>query len=693
LVIGASVTTDLLHLPVLAALRDRGEVVLAQICDIERSRAAAARRKFGFLEDGSDGLAALRSPEIDAVYVFGSAQLHYEYALAALEAGKHVFVEKPIAPSYSKACEMAAAATARGLIAVGGHNRRFHTSLAAVRARAGKAGWRLAEAVFHKPEYGNAPPFGARTWLGANGIHGLDTLVFMMNGLPEQLTALAGEAGAACPSVFSAILRWRDGGQGVFLCNNNAGARREEYVFHGFGETCRLTDTALIFEKDGKVEAHPLPAADASFKAEHEAFLQAIRSGEPPPHSLAALAPSLFLAELIEGGFSGPVRLPQADLPRVELPRAVPLPRPAGESILIAQTSGLLPVVARLLPHYRLVSIDDVRQSAGPRPDIVAAILGRGSSALPADILAKLPQLAVVGIAALSLARHAPEELLARGVVVVNASSAYADSAAEFAFGLATLARRRAFMSHEVMRRGGWGTVLRAPGLRGLVRKLADGLRPALRALGLEAPFLRLWRAATPLVTVGGARTAQIRDLQGATVGLIGWGAMARVFSQLLIRANARVSVYSEHATAAEIRKAGATPVSLSEALAADIVSLHRGLTAETRHFMGASELNKLRPGAILINVARGALIEPVALLERLRQGDIFACLDTYEEEPPAASDPLRRLPNVFLTPHIAGGSRDMHVAAAEEVVRKVAACLEGEPAESVSAQRLRTMT
>jgi phosphoglycerate dehydrogenase-like enzyme len=91
--------------------------------------------------------------------------------------------------------------------------------------------------------------------------------------------------------------------------------------------------------------------------------------------------------------------------------------------------------------------------------------------------------------------------------------------------------------------------------------------------------------------------------------------------------------------------------------------------------------------------VARGALIEPGALLARLARGDIFACLDSYEEEPLAASHPLRALPNVFLTSHIAGGSRDMHAAAAEEVVRKVAAYLNGEKIESLSAQQLRTMT
>jgi phosphoglycerate dehydrogenase-like enzyme len=95
----------------------------------------------------------------------------------------------------------------------------------------------------------------------------------------------------------------------------------------------------------------------------------------------------------------------------------------------------------------------------------------------------------------------------------------------------------------------------------------------------------------------------------------------------------------------------------------------------------------------VLINVARGALIEPNALLARLRRGDIFACLDSFEDEPLPASHPLRDLPNVFLTAHIAGGSSDNYAAAALEVVRNVAALLAGDPAQHIGADRLRTMS
>src|SRR5882757_6282221 len=689
LVIGAGPAPDAIHLPFLAGLRDRGEIVLALVCDIQRARAAVARQKFGFLQDTGDAVAALGRTDIDAVYIFGSAQLHYECGMLTLRSGKHLFVEKPVAPTYVQARELAEVARAQGLIAVGGLNRRFSKSLGAVRARAGGAGWRYAEAVFHKPEFRNPPSFGARTWLGANGIHGLDALLFMMGGLPEQLTAHAGESSATRPSVFSALMRWSDGAQGVFLCNNDAGSRREEYVFHAPDETCSVTGAGLTIERKGQaVTTLAIPMQGDGYAAEHDSFLQAIRSGAEPAHSLAAIAPTLFLAELIENGFSGRVQLPRTELRAARPPRSL-----AGRSILVVRPAELQTPLASLLSQYRLVTMEDVRDSDAQRPDIVAAILGRGSSPLPADVLDKLPNLGVVGIVALSLARHEPEVLLARGVRLLNGSSAYAESVAEFALGLAILGRRRAFLSHDVMRAGGWGTVPRVPGFKGMLNRAARGLRPAIKAAGLETFLLSLWKAASPLVGVSGQSTARSRDLQGATVGLVGWGANARAFAERLGRAQAHVLVYSEHAAEDDIRSSGAVPVSLSEVLAADIVSLHRGLTASTRHCLGAAELAKLRPGTVLINIARGALFEPNALLTRLKQGEIFACLDTYEEEPLIASHPLRSLPNVFLTSHIAGGSSDNYAAAAVEVVRKVAAHLANDVTQSISAERLRTMS
>jgi phosphoglycerate dehydrogenase-like enzyme/predicted dehydrogenase len=681
LVIGSGPAAVDMHFPVLARLQDSGRIELTLLCDIDAQRTQKAAR-FGFLETTSDALAALSRPDIDAVYIFASAQLHFEYGLIALNQGKHLFVEKPAAPGFSQAMLMADAADRHKRIAVVGHNRRFYGSLALVRERAGDTAWRSIEATLHKPEFGKAVPFGARSWLSANGIHALDAMIFMMGGPPDHLSAASSLSGAVAQQVFSALLSWRNGAQGSFLCNNSAGARREEYVFHGIAETYRVTDDSVSFEKDGRVESTSLKSLGDGIGAEHDAFLSAIHSGAEPAHSIRRIAPSLRVAELIEDGFSGEVRWPQ--VPATEDPGR----QYFSEGILVDRPGSMQAALAPLIKDYRLVSVEEVEKATRSQPEILAAILGRGSPPLSPEILAKLPNLRVVGVVGLSVAAHQPERLSARGIALVNAADAYADSVAEFALALAILGRRRAFSSHQVMRAGGWGTTLSAqPG----IRAAAQMLRPALRRLALEQPLLKMFRLLSP--ASGSSARPEPRQLRDASVGLIGWGQNAAALAKLLEKIGAKVVVYSEHATASDVQASAARLVSLDEALAADIVSLHRGLTDQTRHFLGARELNKLRAGSVLINVARGGLIEPDALLERLKRGDIFACLDTFDQEPLDRASPLRVLPNVFLTSHIAGGSPDMHQAAAREVVAKVCAFLTGEPVAPLSRERLLTMT
>ncbi len=668
LVIGAGPTAMHAHLPAMQRLGGRGKLILETVCDVDPARAASAQSRFGFAARTGDALAAIANPAIGAVYVFGSAQLHFEYGRAALMQGKHLFVEKPIAPDYRQAMMLAHLARERKLIAAGGLNRRFFRSLNEVRRRSGPIRWRCAEVAFHKAELGHPPAFGARTWLTANGIHALDAMLFMMGAPPQQLTTAASTGTSSEPATFSALMRWPDGAQGVFLCNNHAGSRRESYVFHAPGETYAVSDDAVTITGPSGHVRLSLPMIDDGFDAEHEAFLDAIHDGIEPRHSLAAIAPSLFVAELIESGFSGDVRIPSGD--ETTGPRAGVAP---GRRILVAPSPELTPHLARPSSGYTWVTPQDVCQAAGPMPDVQGAVLGRGSTPLTPEVLERLPGLRVVGIAALSLARYDPDRLLARGVTLLNASQAYADSVAEFAFALAVLARRRAFTSHQLMRAGGWGVQPSSSGWRSWVRGVGQRLRPLARTLRLEAAALRAWRGAR---ITSGARSpsssSSSRELRDATVGLIGWGANARAFSDRVLAAGARVLVYSEHATGMEIAAAGATPASLDEVLVCDVVSLHRSLTGYTRHCLKATELARLRPGSVLINIARGALIEPAALRARLRRGDIFACLDTFDEDPLPPNDPLRRIRNVFLTSHIAGGSHDMHQAAAAEVMQKV---------------------
>jgi phosphoglycerate dehydrogenase-like enzyme/predicted dehydrogenase len=679
LVVGASETAALLHLPVLAALRDAGRLQLMEICDLRLESAGAMRDRFGFARESGDAAAAIARDDIDLVYLFGGARMHHALGLAALEAGKHLFVEKPIAPSYAEAMALADAARERGLIAVGGHNRRFLSAFDGIAREAGRAGWTFAEAVFHKPAFGEPAPFGAATWLSGNGIHALDALVFMMGGLPDSLVAHVDGRG---PSVCIALMRWPNGAQGVLLSNNEAGARREEYSFHASGETWQVTDEGLTLDRDGVRSQFGCSPVGDGFAAEHAAFLDSVANGVAPRHAISALAPSLFLAELIEAGHQGPVRLPER--------KVQPTLGASGPSVVLENVERQRSTLGAIPSHWRLVALEEVERSSAARPDITAAILATGAPPISAETLDKLPNLAVVGVIGLSVARYDPDRLLDRGVALVNASQAYAESVAEFALGLAILGRRRAFLSSEAMRRGGWGTsVPRGETLLSVARRA----RRVANKLGIADMLARGWRSHPRLAALSAPNPQQSRDLSGALVGLIGWGANASAFTRRLIASGARVIVHSEHASAEDIRASGAEPVSLASVLAADIVSLHRGLTPSTRQRIGAAELARLRPGAVLINAARGALTDENALLARLARGDIFACLDTFDEEPLPRRHPLRRLPNAFLTSHIAGGSSDMHAAAAREVIDKVARHLDGDPVATLRAERLATMT
>jgi phosphoglycerate dehydrogenase-like enzyme/predicted dehydrogenase len=686
LVIGAGPMASFMHLPILSMLQRTGNIDLRAICDLDSVRAGDARKKFGFSEHCGDAARAIERSDIDLVYIFADARVHYEYGLQALSRGKHLFVEKPVAPSYAEAKQLSDRAQQQHVIAVGGHNRRFYPPIGEARRHAGLAGWDFAEAVFHKPVHGRSPDFAAASWLSANGIHALDALVFLMGGLPEYVTAQTDRDAGSPPHCFSAVMRWRNGGQGVFLCNNGAGARREEYILHAAGETCTLSETEFRLDRDGRSERRRFAGGHTSFAAEHAAFLDGVRTGVAPPHSLVDLAQSLFLCELIERGFSGPVVLPRAMAGEWSAEGSTA----PGRSVLVVGGRALVPALTRLLPKYGLVNHEELAPSPAGNRHVVAAIMGRGAAPLTDEILARLPCLEAVGVVGLSVARYDPERLQQRGIALLNARASHAASVAEFALGLAILARRRAFLSHNVMRSGGWGVRPATQGFGGMIRTVWRIIRPLLK--GVLGTRLTAY-AKTLLPAAPDHRIATMRDMSTAVVGIIGWGANARAFAACLRPLGARVIVHSEHSSAAEIVAAGAVPAPLATVLAADIVSLHRGLTAKTRHCLGAAELERLRPGSVLINLARGALIEPDALLSRLRRGDIFACLDTFDEEPLPPAHPLRRLPNVFLTSHIAGGSPDMQAASAREVVDKVIAFLEGQEVETLSPELLRNMT
>ncbi|MBI3506554.1 MAG: hydroxyacid dehydrogenase [Proteobacteria bacterium] len=140
-------------------------------------------------------------------------------------------------------------------------------------------------------------------------------------------------------------------------------------------------------------------------------------------------------------------------------------------------------------------------------------------------------------------------------------------------------------------------------------------------------------------------------EIHGACVGLIGYGAVARQLTPILRALGARVIAHTRHAS-----DSGVEFVALDALLAqADIVSLHLPLTPETRNLLDAGRIAGLKHGAIVVNTARGALIDEVALVSALHNGRIAAAgLDVFADEPIRRDSPLLGLRNVVATPHIA---------------------------------------
>lgn len=141
-------------------------------------------------------------------------------------------------------------------------------------------------------------------------------------------------------------------------------------------------------------------------------------------------------------------------------------------------------------------------------------------------------------------------------------------------------------------------------------------------------------------------------ELGGKTIGLIGLGAVARRVAGYCAAFGMRVLGYSRRTAVPGVEAADLETLYAES----DVVSLHVPLTAGTRGLIGEKALSRMRPGALLINTSRGAVIDEKALIGALRSRRIAgACLDVYEQEPLAMDSPLRDLPNVLLTPHTAG--------------------------------------
>lgn len=182
--------------------------------------------------------------------------------------------------------------------------------------------------------------------------------------------------------------------------------------------------------------------------------------------------------------------------------------------------------------------------------------------------------------------------------------------------------------------------------------------------------------------------THEIQDIHATTLGVVGYGALGRATAERARAFGMRVLI-GEHKGAGKVREGR---VRFEELLReSDVVTLHAPLSDETRLLIGARELELMKPSALLINTARGLLVDEAALAEALRAGGIAgAGVDVLSNEPPREGNPLLELnlPNLIITPHVAWASKGAMQTLADQLIDNVEAFVRGEPRNIVTGDR-----
>lgn len=187
-----------------------------------------------------------------------------------------------------------------------------------------------------------------------------------------------------------------------------------------------------------------------------------------------------------------------------------------------------------------------------------------------------------------------------------------------------------------------------------------------------------VWALAAPL--------AAMKTLADLTVGVVGFGRIGREVVRRLQAFKCRVLVHDPAVPSEIVVANGCAPASLGELLhASDLVTLHCPATARTRGMMNRATLAQMKPGAILINVSRGELVDSAALVESLQRGHLSAAaLDVFDPEPIPSDNPVLRMDNVIVSPHNASASAKAAHKLRETVAQTVAKAVRGEPLPNV---------
>lgn len=294
---------------------------------------------------------------------------------------------------------------------------------------------------------------------------------------------------------------------------------------------------------------------------------------------------------------------------------------------------------------YAVAGMDGLKEYVGTPDQIVgfvddAEILVTHLAPLSDGMMQRLPGLRLVAVSRGGPVNIDMDAARRNGITVVNVPGRNATAVAEFTLGAILTETRLIRAGHESLRRGEWrGDLYRAD------------------------------------------RTG--RELREMTVGVIGYGNIGTKVVKLLRAFGSTVLVCDPYVQlSAEDRAAGVEHVALDDLLTrSDVVTLHPRVTEETRHIINADTLARMKPDALLVNTARGPLVDYDALTTALTDGTIAgAMLETFAVEPVPPDWPLLQLPNVTLTPHIAGASVRTVTFAAEKAAEEVRRYLAGEP-------------
>ncbi len=278
-----------------------------------------------------------------------------------------------------------------------------------------------------------------------------------------------------------------------------------------------------------------------------------------------------------------------------------------------------------------------------PPPEALAGKLAASDAALTMvvdritpEMLDAAPNLRIVANMAVGYDNVNPAEAAKRGIVVTNTPGVLAETTADMAWALLMAGARNVVASDRDTRAGGWKT----------------------------------W---SPTAFLG-------QDVFGATLGIVGLGEIGEAMARRARGFEMRV-LYASRTRKPDIEaRLGIEFVPLEDLLRqSDFVSLHTPLTPETRHFIGARELSLMKPTALLVNTARGGVVDQDALIAALHAGTIGgAALDVTDPEPLPLDNPLYTFPNVVITPHIASASLATRSKMAEMAAANIIEVLAG---------------